>query len=115
MLRLTLYWQAQKEMEASYKVFTHLLDENSRLWGQKDDIPCKGRHPTTEWLPGEVVVDEYEIAVKPDAPSGEYVLEVGMYDAATGERLPVYINGQRSPGDRVLLEPSIVVKRQGEG
>ncbi len=114
-LHLTLYWQARREMKTSYKVFTHLLDEDSRLWGQKDGIPCKGRHPTTEWLPGEVVVDEYEIAVKPDAPLGEYALEVGMYDEATGKRLPVYINGQPLPGDRVLLEPLIVVeRREGE-
>ena len=110
-LYLTLYWQAQRHMETSYKVFTHLLDAQNKIWGQRDSIPVGGTRPTTGWLEGEVIVDEYEIPVKPDAPSGEYVLEVGMYDALTGERLPVYINGQRLPEDRVLLEPLIVVEK----
>jgi len=112
-LHLTLYWQARKKMDASYKVFTHLLDAQNRIWGQRDSIPVRGTYPTTGWLPGEVIVDEYEIPVKPDAPSGDYQLEVGMYDAETMERLTaVDERGQHLPDDRVLLEPKITV---GEG
>ncbi len=49
-------------------------------------------------------MDEYEIRIESDAPPGEYVLEVGMYNAATGERLPVYDQeGQQLAEDRVLL------------
>ncbi|MFQ6059241.1 MAG: hypothetical protein ACE5MB_10245, partial [Anaerolineae bacterium] len=59
--------------------------------------------PTTGWLPGEVITDEYAIPVDSDAPPGDYVLEIGMYDALTGERLPVVVQGARVPGDRVLL------------
>lgn len=70
MLHLTLYWQAQKQMESSYKVFTHLLDTQNRIWGQRDDVPIEGTYPTTSWLPGEVVIDEYEIVVDEIAPAG---------------------------------------------
>jgi len=104
-LHLTLYWQAQREMETSYKVFTHLLDKEEQIWGQRDSIPVGGTYPTTGWLPGEVIVDEYEIPVRPDTPLGEYVIEVGMYDAETMRRLPPFDEkAARIPDDRILLE-----------
>jgi len=102
-LYLTLYWQAQRQMETSYKVFTHLLDTQNRIWGQRDSIPVDGTRPTTGWLENEVIVDGYEIPVRGDAPPGEYLLEIGMYDPLTGERLPVLEEGVVQ-GDRVLLE-----------
>jgi hypothetical protein len=74
-LHLTLYWQAQQEMDVSYTVFVHLLDAQNRIWGQRDSVPDKGQYPTTGWLQGEVVADEYEIPVDPAAPSGEYLIE----------------------------------------
>ncbi len=64
----------------------------------------KGTYPTTGWLPGEVVIDEYEIAVDATAPAGEYQLEVGMYDLKTMQRLPILNErGVRLPHDRILL------------
>ncbi|MEA3459205.1 MAG: cellulase family glycosylhydrolase, partial [Chloroflexota bacterium] len=41
---------------------------------------------------------------------GKYVIEVGMYDASTGERLPVFNEkGERLPDDRVLLEAEVFI------
>ena len=110
MLSLTLYWQTIRRMDTSYTVFTHLLDENSRIWGQKDNIPVQSTYPTTGWLPGEVIVDHYEIPVRKDAPPGLYRIEIGLYDAATGIRLPV-VNpaDQALLGDHLLLEEEIIV------
>jgi hypothetical protein len=103
-LHLTLYWRALTAVDASYTVFTHLLDGESRIWGQKDSVPKAGTYPTTLWVEGEVVTDEYKIVVKPDAPPGQYVIEVGMYLAQSGERLPVLDELGQVQGDRVLLE-----------
>lgn len=103
-VELTLYWQAQAEMTTSFTVFTHLLDEANHIWGQKDSVPGEGAWPTTGWVAGEVVIDPYRFQVHEDAPPGEYRLEVGMYDVATGQRLPVFgADGQRLPDDRILL------------
>ena len=110
-LHLTLYWQAQAGMETSYTVFTHLLDAGQRIWGQKDSLPVDGARPTTGWLPGEVITDEYAIPVQPDTPPGTYAIEVGMYDAATGARLSVHdAQGRPVPGDRVLLDIAVGVR-----
>jgi len=102
-VRLTLYWQGLSPLKEDYTVFTHLLDSQGRLWGQKDNKPCGGEAPTITWVPGEVVVDQYIIAVDPSAPPGEYVLEVGMYDQESGERVPVFVNGRAVPEKRILL------------
>ncbi len=103
-LHLTLYWQALAKMETSYTVFVHLLDARNRTWGQRDNLPVRGTHPTTSWLPGEVVSDEYEIVVDATAPAGEYQIEVGMYDLETMLRLPASDEqGNPLPSDRILL------------
>jgi uncharacterized membrane protein len=87
--QLTLYWQDLSNMETSYIVFTHLIDQNERIMGQKDNPPVSGLYPTTEWTPGEKIVDRYEIATSPEIPPGEYSIEIGLYELDNGERLPV--------------------------
>jgi len=111
-LHLTLYWRAQKRMGKSYTVFTHLLDTQNQIWGQKDSIPVSGNYPTTDWWEGEVVVDEYEIPLRTDAPAGEYRIEIGIYDDMTGERLSVFTRqGQRLSENRILLETPVKVRK----
>jgi 4-amino-4-deoxy-L-arabinose transferase-like glycosyltransferase len=104
-VHLTLYWQALTTMQTGYTVFTHLLGSDGHVWGQKDSVPLQGFYPTTAWLSGEVVADPYVIEVPADAPVGEYVLEVGMYAAASGERLPALDASGQRVDDRVLLPP----------
>jgi hypothetical protein len=88
-LTLTLYWRALQEMDESYTVFTHLVAADGTIAGQKDNPPVGGSYPTNLWLSGEVVVDVYEIPISADAAPGELALEVGLYIAETGARLPV--------------------------
>ena len=95
--RLTLYWRALTEMQNSYTVFVHLLDDEGRVQAQRDSIPGGGQFPTTGWMEGEIIVDEYVIP----APPGKYLIEVGMYQAESGKRLPV-IGGEEE--DRIILE-----------
>lgn len=107
-LYLTLYWRCTAAMESSYTVFTHLLDPSGRLRGQHDDIPHRGELPTTSWVAGEYIADHYELQLAADAPPGTYWLEVGMYDARTLVRLPLFADGARLEDDRVLLTPIMV-------
>jgi len=103
-LHLTLYWQAQGSTDVAYTVFAHLLGSEGRVLAQKDNPPQGGAAPTTGWLPGEVIADEYWIPTPVELPAGPFQIEVGMYDPATGERLPVFDGqGNRLPGDRALL------------
>jgi hypothetical protein len=103
-LRLTLFWQATGEPEISYTVFTHLLGPDGKMWGQKDNPPAKGSRPTTTWVKGEYIADEYTIPVHPEAPEGTYTLYVGFYNPQTMERLPAFgANGERFPSDAIPI------------
>ena len=62
-----------------------------------------------DWMVGEVIVDVYAIVVNPDTPMGEYILEVGMYEAATGRRLPVSDPAGNVVGDHIILDTTVVV------
>jgi len=102
-LRLTLYWECLGPMNTSYTVFVHLLDEEGYIRGQRDSVPGDGALPTTSWAEGEIVADAYEIPVAPDAPPGNYTVVAGMYDAATGARLPVLDSGGHLLGDHATV------------
>ena len=109
-LHLTLYWQALAPMEVSYTVFTHLLDGNNVIWGQHDSVPGGGSLPTTGWVVDQIIEDQYLITVQPNAPAGEFTIEVGMYDAATGQRLEALSTDGEGLGNRVLLPMQVRVK-----
>lgn len=98
MVELTLHWQALREMDESYTVFVHLVNSSGAVRAQQDNAPMNGSYPTTLWQPGEFVSDVYTLSLPPDLPAGDYVLEVGLYLADTGVRLPI-----AGDGDRVVL------------
>jgi hypothetical protein len=103
-LRLTLFWQALAEMDENYTVFTHLVDEKGDIWGQKDNQPVDGFYPTGGWTEGEIVRDQYDLALSPETSPGPYRIAVGMYRAETGERLTVEgQNGILPYHDQIVL------------
>lgn len=107
-IRLKLYWQALGATDKSYTVFVHLLDAQNQVASQLDTMPLAGSAPTTSWLANEIIADEYPIEIKPDAPDGEYTLEIGMYDASTGARLKII--GDPEANDRLLLLDKVRVE-----
>jgi len=101
---VVLHWQALATMDTSYTTFVQLLDENGTLRAQRDAIPGDGTLPTTGWAPDEVVSDRLTIQLGGEIPAGRYTPVVGIYDAATGQRLPVSGDAGRPAGDYVALE-----------
>jgi 4-amino-4-deoxy-L-arabinose transferase-like glycosyltransferase len=102
-IHLTLYWESLAEMERDYTVFTHVIGERDRIWAQVDSQPQKGAAPTSTWSRGQVLVDEYHLLVEPDTPPGVYDIEVGLYLAATGERLGLLDEAGHWVDSRVML------------
>ncbi|GIV75678.1 MAG: hypothetical protein KatS3mg050_0072 [Litorilinea sp.] len=85
-LTLQLYWQAAARPSLPYTVFVHVVDGNGHMVAQDDHQPLQGFFPTDRWFPGVVVADTYRLQL-PGA--GAVTVFVGMYDGATGQRLPV--------------------------
>jgi hypothetical protein len=97
---LTLVWQALTEMETSYRVFVHVVDEAGQIVAQSDGEPANWTRPTTSWKPGEYIIDEHTLTLPAELPPGPLSIRVGLYDPDTGQRL---LTG-RGTADFVLLE-----------
>lgn len=96
-MRLTLYWQTPRTLTKSYTVFVHALDRTGALVGQADGPPVGSQYPTTVWHPGEIVQDSRLVP-------GDYAFRIGLYDAATGQRLPAFgPDRKRLEHDSVLI------------
>ncbi|MBN1249779.1 MAG: glycosyltransferase family 39 protein [Anaerolineae bacterium] len=98
---LTLTWEADRALAARFKVFVHLVDGAGNLRAQVDMEPQAGFAPTSIWQPGSQIVDRYGLALPADLVPGNYTVLVGMY-SATGDRLPVKVDGQPR-GDALRL------------
>ena len=107
-LILDLYWQAERKVESSYTVFVHLVGEaynpatGGPLWGQNDSLPVEGGYPTTQWPVGVRVRDRHRLIVDPQAPPGQYRIEIGMYQLPSAERLIVQL-ADGAQDTRILL------------
>jgi hypothetical protein len=109
-LYLILFWRPLSQIAEDYTVFSHLYSEDGRLWGQKDGQPIGGSYPTSRWQLGETIVDRYEILLDPEAPAGKYLLAAGMYDLASGGRLPVAGDDEFLLAEDRLLLTTILVE-----
>jgi 4-amino-4-deoxy-L-arabinose transferase-like glycosyltransferase len=87
-LSLELAWQASTTPQQDYTIFAQILEaETDQRLAGVDTQPLEGQAPTSQWLPGEVVVDTYLIALPFDFPPGFYKVIAGLYEPATGRRL----------------------------
>jgi hypothetical protein len=103
-LYVTLYWQGQRKMEKSYKVFVHVYDGEGNIVAQQDWLPGLGVKPTSGWKAGEVVADRHIVPVEEGVAAGAYQVAVGMYEEGSGERLAAYgPDGKRLDQDRIIL------------
>jgi hypothetical protein len=83
---LRLFWQAKTRPQEDYTVFIHLLNAGGQTVAQADGPPAGGAYPTQLWEAGEIIVDERSL---PDLSPGHYTLRLGLYQADSGERLPI--------------------------
>jgi hypothetical protein len=86
-LKIVFRWEALRDVKEDCKVFAQLLRAGDQIWGQSDHVPVRGLAPTRTWKSGQVIVDEFQLTVSPDAPADVYDLVVGLYDSATVGRL----------------------------
>ena len=82
-------WSTQAPLTRDYTVFVHLIDSEMNRIGERHTYPGLGRLPTSRWPLNQVFCETYRLTVEPwaDIPR-RYQVEVGLFDAETGERLP---------------------------
>ncbi len=108
-IQLILNWQAKSKVDKRYKVSVQVLDQREQIIAQSDSEPVGNLRPTTTWKPGESIEDRYGILLPFGTPPGRYRMIVSMYDAQTGQRLPVQ-SGQNQD-DHLDIAQRVTVKR----
>ena len=98
--RVLLNWRSLAETGANYKVTLQLLDAVGQVAAQVDSEPVGGARPTSSWAPaarptsswrpGDEITDPYGLAIPLATPPGGHRLILAVYDAATGNRLPIF-------------------------
>lgn len=112
-VRLTLFWQAENRPAGLYTAFVHLVGPDGSEVAQDDHWPAF--LPSNTWAAGQVVVDEYAIALPESAPAGQYLIATGLYDASTGLRVTMWeADGVPVPDDRAIMPATISVSDSHE-
>jgi hypothetical protein len=81
---LTLFWEVGGSPPLDYWLFARVLGPDGRPYVQLD-VP----YPTSTWSQRRYHTTELPLALPPDAPPGTYRVVIGLYDPASGERLPL--------------------------
>lgn len=89
-LIVTVGWEPLSQTDVPYTVFLHVLDPELGSLAQVDIYPGAGNWATTVWDLGRPFVDQYRLTLPADTPAPDQAqLVIGLYNEATGQRLPV--------------------------
>jgi hypothetical protein len=106
-VHITLEWQSLAKAEESYTVFIHLIDASNFPHVALDYTPLGGSTPThlwiPKWLPGQIMLDPYQLEIPEDLAPGTYLIEVGLYEMTSGRRLHMSDGDGSLIGDRYIL------------
>ncbi|HOG45619.1 MAG TPA: glycosyltransferase family 39 protein [Anaerolineae bacterium] len=81
--------------------FYHLLGNDERRWAQYDGFALS----SSQWHPGETLIQWFELGLPPDMPPGDYWLRTGMYSWRDMTGAQVIDEAGRPLGDAVRLGP----------
>ena len=102
LLKLELVWQAQQP--ATAEIFVHGLDCAGKMLGQADGAALARMFPLRLWQAGEAVRDVRQIQLADAPDNGCTQIAVGLFDPASGARLPaVDAAGRALADDRYII------------
>ncbi|MDF1514729.1 MAG: hypothetical protein P1S60_13050 [Anaerolineae bacterium] len=88
-ISIALVWFVREKPSGDYKVFLHIRDSANNVIAQIDGKPVGWSYPTQQWHAGEYIFDTYTVNIDTPVQRGKYALFTGLYDAVSGDRLPV--------------------------
>ena len=86
-VRLTLTWAAAQPIREDLKVSARLVDGTGQVVAQDDRVPVNFTYPTTAWVPGERVIDVYDLPLPAGTPGGDFSPLLILYRAADGSEV----------------------------
>lgn len=103
-IEVTLYWRTDTAVHQDLVLFVHIMGPDG-LVAQDDAPPAAGYWPRAWWQPGLSIVDSHTITLPAPFDSSRHQILIGLYDAATGARLPVFDSSGTPAGDSWRLQP----------
>ena len=106
-----VYWRAQQKMNRDYTVFAHLVNRDGKMIASVDRPPQEDMMPTSGWPLNSRIPDGIVLPIPKDAPLGKDLrLEIGLYDSATQERLPIFGAPGQKTDDKIVIAPIQIVE-----
>lgn len=109
--KVTAYFKVLAPIPQDYMVFVHVEDMDGKAERLNvDHAPMGGLHPTSQWKPGELVKDEFNVYVPPGMQTHGLNLWVGFWQPQTDQRLRLKNTEQvKNDGSNRILLVSIPV------
>ena len=103
-LDITLYWQALKPIRQNLSLFIKLYDSANNEVFAMDGTPGGGMLQTTEWQPGWVIADHYQLRVQqPIQTPTALRMDAGFYEFSTRQNLATF-DSRGNPTGRQRFE-----------
>jgi hypothetical protein len=100
--RLRTLWTLSDTVKADQTFFVHLLSAGQIIVTQDGDNG-DGFYPMRLWRPGDVIIDERTIEIAPLLDRTQLLIEMGLYDRGSTQRVPLIDSAQAVVNDAVLL------------
>lgn len=78
-LTVTLMLEALDRMSQDFSFSVKVRDANGAIWGQQDKMPGSNSFPTTQWTPGEIIIERFMPEFTDCPPPGRYTVTVEAY------------------------------------
>ncbi|HEX3777584.1 MAG TPA: carbohydrate-binding family 9-like protein [Polyangiaceae bacterium] len=141
-IKLTIYWQAEKQLDSGWSLFTHVIDAAGERLLNVDNVgPLREVHgstqalPPSDWQPGKVYIDEQmftlpgtvrtdKIQITTGIWKGDQRLKIvaGPHDSSNRAIVATLsVNGHAAPAHKAIptlnaekLDPSVKIKLDGK-
>lgn len=96
-VRVMANFKVLAKLDRDYMIFVHVEDVDGRVDRLNVDHAPRVK-PTSQWNPGEVVQDVFDIPIPAGMPVRGLSLVLGFWDPRTDQRLPI-VNKDQVPND----------------
>ena len=90
---LRLFWETGAGVANDWITYVHLHDAQGEHIAQFDGPALDGLQSTSQWQMDALYIDRRQLVFPTGLAPGTYLLRVGLYSFASGERLPFQPDG----------------------
>ncbi len=85
---LRLFWETGDGAASDWVTYVHMHDDQGERVAQFDGPALAGLQPTSQWHTDALYIDRRQLNLPAALQPGAYLLRIGVYNYASGERLP---------------------------